>query len=470
MARKPQGGEGMAVTEEAAEPTESAIWNQMQEQGIEFVFAQFVDMYARPSAKLVPVGTREAFETLLTEGAGFAGFAAGEIGQLPSDPDIAAIPDLASYTPVPWQPNLARFACDVTVEGEKWPYDPRTILRRMLAKARTKGFEFRMGMELEYFLVQQRDDGSIEIADPKDTLEKPCYDMLGLTRRYDFLTTVSQYCNQLGWGNYANDHEDANGQFEQNFTFTDALASCDRAIFFRYMVHALAEQNGMIATFMPKPFSHLTGNGCHFHMSLWDGETNLFLDEADPRGLGLSELSYHFIGGLKKHARAYSAVTAPTVNSYKRLKLGTTTSGATWSPVWISYGYNNRTQMLRIPGPGRIEDRTIDGSCNPYLAAAAVLAAGLDGIENGLDAGEPNADNLYAITHDELRARGLETLPANLLDATEELERDEVLRDALGRGRDEDYVDYFIRVKRDEWHRYHEQVTPWEIREYLTRF
>ena len=329
-----------------------AIWKDMQSRGVEFVFAQFVDMYARPSAKLVPVGSREAFDGLLEEGAGFAGFAAGEIGQVPSDPDIAAIPDLGSYTPVPWQPNLARFACDVTVEGEGWPYCPRTILRRVLARAEEKGFEFRMGLELEYFLVRQRDDGSIEIADPYDTLEKPCYDMLGLTRRYDFLTTVSRYCNDLGWGNYANDHEDANGQFEQNFTYDDALVSCDRAIFFRYMVHTLAEQNGMIATFMPKPFTHLTGNGCHFHMSLWDGDTNLFLDESDPRGLGLSDTAYRFIGGLRTHARAYSGVTAPTVNSYKRLKMGSTASGATWSPVWISYGYNNRTQMLRIPGPG----------------------------------------------------------------------------------------------------------------------
>ena len=204
-----------------------------------------------------------------------------------------------------------------------------------------------MGLELEYFLVKQREDGSIEIADPYDTLDKPCYDMAGLTRRYDFLTTVSRYCNDLGWGNYANDHEDANGQFEQNFTYDDALVSCDRAIFFRYMVHTLAEQNGMIATFMPKPFSDLTGNGCHFHMSLWDGETNLFLDESDPRGLGLSEAGYHFIGGLRKHARAYSALTAPTVNSYKRLKVGTTQSGATWAPVWIF-------TVTRSPGKVRI--------------------------------------------------------------------------------------------------------------------
>ena len=449
-----------------ATPDLERIRAEVETRGIEFFFAQFVDMYARPSAKLVPARN---LDDLVAEGAGFAGFAAGEIGQFPSDPDIAAIPDLDSFTPVPWQPNLARFACDVTVEGQPWPYCPRTILKGVLATAQELGYDFRIGIELEYFLVEQAEDGSISIADPFDTLDKPCYDMAGLTRRYDFLTTVSKYCNELGWGNYANDHEDANGQFEQNFEFSDALTTCDRAIFFRYMVHTLAEQHGFIATFMPKPFTNLTGNGAHMHMSLWRDGENLFLDESDPRGLGLSSLAYNFIGGLKAHARASSALTAPTVNSYKRLKPGSTSSGATWSPVWISYGYNNRTQMLRI-NPGRIEDRTIDGSCNPYLAAAAVLTAGLDGIEKGLDAGEPNSENLYTKTYDELTARGLRTLPANLLEATNELEADDVLRAALGRGRDEDYVDYYVGVKRDEWFRYHEQVSAWEVREYLTRF
>jgi len=448
-------------------PSVEEIRRLSEERGVEFYFAQFVDMYARPSAKLVPA---VYLDDLVTEGAGFAGFAAGEIGQVPSDPDIAAIPDLRSYTPVPWEPSLARFACDITVEGEEWPYDPRTILRRQLEKVRAAGYEFMMGLELEYFLLRSDGNGGIKIADELDDLEKPCYDLKGLTRNYEFLRTVSNYVNGLGWGNYANDHEDANGQFEQNFTYTDALTSCDRAIFFRYMVHTLAQQQGLLATFMPKPFTDLTGNGCHFHMSLWDGETNLFLDEDDARGLGLSETAYHFIGGLKKHAKAYSAVTAPTVNSYKRLKLGSTSSGATWSPVWISYGYNNRTQMLRIPAPGRVEDRTVDGSCNPYLAAAVIVAAGIDGIQNRIDPGEPNSENLYAIPYDELRARGLETLPTNLLNATNELEGDDVIREALGKGRNEDYVDYFIRVKRDEWNRYHEQVTPWEIKEYLTRF
>jgi glutamine synthetase len=449
------------------ETTVEDIRSRSEELGVEFYFAQFVDMYGRPSAKLVPAAY---LDDLVSDGAGFAGFAAGEIGQLPSDPDIAAIPDLNSFTPVPWEPSLARFACNVTVDGEEWPYDPRTILRRQLEKARTKGYEFNMGLELEYFLLKSDGNGGIQIADALDDLEKPCYDLRGLTRNYEFLRRVSNYVNGMGWGNYANDHEDANGQFEQNFTYSDALTSCDRAIFFRYMVHTLAQQQGLLATFMPKPFTELTGNGCHFHMSLWDGDTNLFLDEDDARGLGLSETAYHFIGGLKKHAKAYSAVTAPTVNSYKRLKLGSTSSGATWSPVWISYGYNNRTQMLRIPAPGRVEDRTVDGSTNPYLAATVILAAGIDGIENKLDPGEPNSDNLYSIPHDELRARGLETLPSNLLQATMELERDDVIRKALGEARNEDYVDYFIRVKQEEWNRYHEQVTPWEIKEYLTRF
>src|SRR6476469_4733009 len=390
------------------------IRSRSEDLGVEFYFAQFVDMYGRPSAKLVPAAN---LDDLVTDGAGFAGFAAGEIGQVPSDPDIAAIPDLDSFTPVPWQQNLARFACDVTVEGEDWAYCPRTILRRQVARAKELGYDFKIGIELEYFLVNMSEDGSIEVADSQDTLDKPCYDMAGLTRRYDFLTTVSKYCNEMGWGNYANDHEDANGQFEQNFKFADALTSCDRAIFFRYMVHTLAEQHGMIATFIPKPFTSLTGNGCHFHMSLWRDGENVFLDEDDPRGLGISETAYHCVGGLKTQARAYSALTAPTVNSYKRLKQGSTTSGATWSPVWISYGYNNRTQMLRIPGPGRIEDRTIDGSANPYLAAAAILASGLDGIEKGLDAGEPNSENLYDFSYEELTGRGLTSLPANLLDA-----------------------------------------------------
>jgi glutamine synthetase len=438
----------------------------VRNNGIQFLFAQFVDMHAKPNAKLVPAAH---LDDLLTDGAGFAGFAAGEIGQQPNDPDMIAIPDVRSFTPLPWRPDVARFACDVTVEGQEWLYCPRTILRKQLDRAAALGFEFKLGAELEYFLVRKTEDGTIELADPLDTLSQPCYDMRALTRNLDFVSAVAKNVSGLGWDNYATDHEDANGQFEQNFQFSDALTTADRAIFFRYMVEAMAQERGLIATFMPKPFAHLTGNGCHFHMSLWrDGENVFDADPADdPNGMGLSETAYHFIGGLKAHAKAYIALTAPTVTSYKRLVVGAQ-SGSAWAPIYISYGYNNRTQMLRIPDAGRIEDRTVDGSCNPYLAATAVLAAGLDGIERGLDAGAPTTElNLHTLTQEDRDNLGVEALPANLLDATRALEADDVLRAALGNTGTEDYIDYYVRVKQREWSEAHEQITPWEIDRYL---
>jgi glutamine synthetase len=441
----------------------------VKDEGIEFLFAQFVDMHGKPSAKLVPA---HHIDDLLTDGAGFAGFAAGDIGQGPHDPDLIAMPDPKSLTILPWQPNVARFACDVTVEGEEWPFCPRTILRHALANAAEKGYELRVGAELEYFLVRKTATGGIEIADPLDTLDLPCYDMRALTRNLDFVSTVSHYVTALGWDNYATDHEDANGQFEQNFQFADALITCDRAVFYRYMVESLAQQRGLIATFMPKPFAHLTGNGCHFHVSLWKDDENLFdCDPSDdPRGLGLSELAYQFIAGLKANAKAYIALTAPTVNSYKRFVIGAPQSGATWAPAYISYGYNNRTQMLRVPAPGRVEDRTVDGSCNPYLGATAMLAAGLDGVERGLDPGEANSANLYTLDAAARAEAGIETLPGNLLDATRELEGNAPVRAALGKTRDGDYVDYFIKVKQEEWQRAHEQITQWELDRYLQLF
>jgi glutamine synthetase len=453
-----------------AMPTTESVKKQAEKDGIDFFFAQFVDMHAKPSAKLVPMSN---WEGLVGEGAGFAGFAAGPIGQSPASPDMMAIPDLRSYTPVPFKPGLARFACDITVEGQEWPYCPRTILRRQLARAKDMGYTFKVGMELEFFLLREKADGGIELADHLDNLDQPCYDMKGLTRQYEFLSTLSTYVNQLGWGSYANDHEDANGQFESNFEFADALETADRAIFFRYMVHAMAQERGLLATFMPKPFGHLTGNGGHFHMSLWDeaGERDLFDDDSDTSGLGLSPLGHHFIGGLKQHAKAYIAVTAPTVNSYKRLTTtaGTPTSGATWSPIFITHGRNNRTQMLRVPG-GHVEDRTVDGSCNPYLAMTAVLAAGLDGIEHQTDPGAVNEENLYTLSPDELAQRGIELLPANLLDATRHLAHSDVLRKAFGHTGSEDYTDYYVKTKQEEWAAYHEQVTPWEVTRYLTLF
>jgi glutamine synthetase len=238
------------------------------------------------------------------------------------------------------------------------------------------------------------------------------------------------------------------------------------------MVESIAQERGLLATFMPKPFAHLTGNGCHFHMSLWEGDRNVMdADPAsDPRGLGLSKQGYHFIAGLMEHAKAYIAVTAPTVNSYKRLKVGDPRSGATWAPVYVSYAYNNRTQMLRVPAPGRVEDRTVDGSCNPYLAATVLLAAGLDGMERELECPDPNPMNLYESTPAQRAELGIDTLPSNLLDATRALEADEVLRKALGATPDGDYIDYFVACKRREVQAAHEQITTWELDRYLQLF
>ena len=448
-------------------PSAGELRAELDAKGVEFLFAQFVDMHGKPNAKLVPIAHLDG---LLEDGAGFAGFAAGDIGQGPHDPDIAAMPDPRSLTHLPWKPEIARFACDITVEGEPWPYCPRTILRNQLARAAELGFEFKMGCELEYFLIRRNPDGSIELADELDTLDQPCYDMRALTRSLGFVTDVARNVNALGWDIYATDHEDANGQFEQNFQYADALTTCDRAIFFRYMVESLAQERGLMATFMPKPFAHLTGNGCHFHMSLWDGDTNVFETDDDPRGLGLGKRAYHFIAGLMEHAQAYIAVTAPTVNSYKRLKVGEPRSGATWAPVYVSYADNNRTQMLRVPAAGRVEDRTVDGSCNPYLAATVLLAAGLDGIERELECRDPNEMNLYESTPEQRAELGIDTLPENLLDATRELERDDVIRAALGTTPHGDYLDYFVACKRREVQAAHEQITQWELDRYLQLF
>jgi len=454
----------MAVTE----ITKEDLRRRAQEDGIEFFFAQFVDMHGKPSAKLVPFSN---FDAMMEEGAGFAGFAAGPMGQTPASPDVAAIPDPSSYTTVPFKPGLARVACDVTVDGAPWPYCPRTILGNAVERLAALGYRLKMGIELEFFLLKEV-DGRIVLLDDLDTLEQPCYDMKGLTRNYEFISTLSKYLNGLGWGNYANDHEDANGQFESNFAYDDAVVTADRAIFFRYLVHAMAQERGYLATFMPKPFAHLTGNGAHLHISLWDptGTTNLFEDDTDPRGLGLSALAYQFLGGIINHAEAVLAVGAPTVNSYKRIGVGAPTSGATWSPAYATYGMNNRTQAIRIPAPGRIEIRAIDGSANPYLAATALIGAGIDGIDHNTNPGEPNTENLYTLSEQQVAARGIKTLPATLLDAVRHLKHDSVLQDWFGQGVGESYIDYFCTIKTQEFNEYHAEISDWERRKYLSLY
>jgi glutamine synthetase len=434
--------------------------------GVEFLFAMFVDMDGKPCAKLVPVS---AIEGLLADGAGFAGFAAGPMGQSPSSPDLLAMPDLSSYMPAPWRPGLGIIQCDPYVLGEPWPFAPRVILRRQLERLAASGLALKVGAEAEYFLVRRSASGGIEVADPMDQAKAPCYDARALTRMYDHLTTVSRHMNALGWSNYANDHEDANGQFEQNFKYADPMTTADRVIVFRYMIHSLATEAGMLATFMPKPFSNLTGNGLHMHLSMWDeDDTELFADPSDTRGLGMSAMGYSFIAGLLEHSQALAAIACPTVNSYKRLASPAPDSGAAWSPVFSTYGGTDRTHMLRVPDPGRVENRCIDGSANPYLAISAIVAAGLDGIERELNPGDPCDLNLLELTAEEAAERGLVSMPMTLWHALEHLEANDVLREGLGKTPEGDYIDYFVATKRAEVRSSHTEVTSWELDRYLS--
>ncbi len=425
--------------------------------GVRFLLATFTTLTGKPCSKLMPV---EAADDLQENGAGFAGFAAGAMGQEPKDPDILAMPDLSSYTPLHFlRPGLALVHCDPHVEGVPHPFAPRVILKRALRTATEAGYDVMSGAEVEYFLLRRRPDGTLSTADELDDAGQPCYDSRGVTRMYDHLTAVSDAMNGLGWGPYASDHEDGNGQFEQNFTYADALTTADRVITLRYLLQMMAEQRGMIATFMPKPFTDRTGSGLHFHLSLWHDGAELFPGRAaDDRGLGLDPLAYQFIGGLLAHAPALHAVANPIVNSYKRTGATTTASGATWAPRFATYGGNDRTHLVRVPDAHRIEFRGGDGAANPYLATAGVIAAGLDGISRRLDPGQPGAG-----------AGSGTALPHTLLDAVEHFESDDCLRGVLDAVDPSAGVsDYYAALKRAEFYDWHAQVSAWEINRYLT--
>lgn len=442
----------------------------LEEDGIEFLIVQFVDIHGAAKAKMVPV---ECFDDAIDVGAGFAGGALWGVGQGPHSHDLMARIDIATCTSLPWMPNTARFAANLYVDGKPHPFCARTNLERVLRDAAGKGLLFNVGMEPEFFLVTKRADGTIEPWNPDgaDSLAKPCYDFRSMAPAIPFLQELTNGLNSLGWKVYQADHEDANGQFEVNFAYTDALTTADRVTFFKMASAQIARKHGAIATHMPKPFADRTGSGLHIHFHVADAKSgrNLFTGDADRHGLGLSEFALHFLGGVLHHARALCAVTSPTVNCYKRLQIGrgllATRSGFTWVPAFASYGDNNRTQMIRVAGPGHCEDRTVSSGCNPYLALAAYLAAGLDGVERKLDPGSPNLGNLYELPLAEIARRGIRTLPQSLTEAIAELKQDEVVRKGLGAIAEE-----FIELKSREWESYDRQVTPWEIDQYLTFF
>ncbi|WP_109211726.1 MULTISPECIES: type III glutamate--ammonia ligase [Microbacterium] len=427
---------------------------------VRFILAVFVDLNGKPCAKLVPVSAADELEA---GELGFAGFAAGLIGQRPHDADLIAVPDLDSYAPIPFvREGLAIVHCDPHVDGEPWPYAPRVILKRALARLAERGLSAKVGAEVEYFLVDRSSDGTLTAADAKDEGLRSCYDARGVTRMYDHLAAVSDAMNALGWGNYANDHEDAPGQFEQNFKYDEALVTADRVITLRYLIGMLAEQRGMTATFMPKPFSDRAGNGLHFHLSLWNEDgAPVFPDSADERGLGLSEVAYSFVAGMLDHAPGLQLFLAPSVNSYKRRGATTSASGATWSPKHATYGGNDRTHFIRVPDANRIELRAADGSANPYLALAAVVHAGLDGIERAADPGAPCGPGEFRQTS--------AVLPRTLLHAVQSLRDDAVLREALDDG-GHGVGEYFADAKEDEFLGWHNTVTEWELDRYLTAY
>lgn len=433
----------------------------LADNGVKYVLAQFVDIHGAAKAKSVPV---DHFEEILTTGAGFAGFAIWGMGIEPHGPDYMAVGDLDTLSLVPWQPGYARIVCDGHVNKKPWEIDARVVLKNQLKRLETKGLTFYTGLEPEFSLLKKTADGQVIPCDSTDTLAKPCYDYKGLSRARSFLEQLTDSMKAVGIDVYQVDHEDANGQFEINYTFADCLTSCDHFVFFKMAAAEIAHDMGLICSFMPKPFANLPGNGMHMHMSLGDGKQNLFMDASDPQGLQLSKMAYQFMAGILKHAPALAAVCAPTVNSYKRLVVGRSLTGATWAPAYISYGDNNRSSMVRIPG-GRLELRLPDGSCNPYLATAVVIAAGLDGIENGLDPGKPHNINLYELMPQELQEAGIEILPQSLHAALCALEKDTVLRGALGPVADE-----FLKLKHMEWVEYMRHVSDWELKSYLEFF
>lgn len=419
-----------------------------KENKVKFFLFNFTDLFGTQRAKLVPA---EAVGRMQKAGAGFAGFATW-LDMTPAHPDILVMPDASSVIQLPWRPEVAWVAGDPWMEGKPVAQAPRLVLKAMNEKAAKLGYKLMAGIEPEFHLINA--DGSA-ISDERDTQDKPCYDQSAIMRRFDVIAEICTTMTQLGWGPYQNDHEDANGQFEINWNFNDCLTTADQGNFFKFMVKSIAEKHGLRATFMPKPFINLTGNGCHVHLSVWDmaRKTNLFHDGKGE--LGLSKLAYNFLGGLMTHADSLVAISNPTVNSYKRINAPRTTSGATWSPNTITFGGNNRTHMVRVPDEGRVEFRLPDNAANSYLLMAGILAAGLDGVERNLDPGKRLDIDMYAEGH---KVKGARRLPLNLLDAIRNFEKNKYLQDQLGA----EFSSAYIKLKTNEWNAYCRHLTQWE--------
>ena len=419
-----------------------------KEKGVKYFMVSYTDLFGAQRAKLVPA---QAIADMQEDGAGFAGFASW-LDMTPAHADMLAVPDPSSVIQLPWKPEVAWVASNLVMEDELVDQGPRNVLNRLIGEAEAQGMHVKTGVEAEFFLLTPE---GTEISDPYDTAEKPCYDQQAVMRRYDVIAEICDYMLELGWGPYQNDHEDANGQFEMNWEFDDALRTADKHSFFKFMVKSVAEKHGYRATFMPKPIAGLTGNGCHVHISVWDkdGKTNVFADK--DMELGLSARGRTFLGGIMKHASALAAITNPTVNSYKRINAPRTMSGATWAPNTVTWTGNNRTHMVRVPGPGRFELRLPDGAANPYLLQSIIIAAGLSGVKTQTDPGKRHDIDMYAEGHTVTDAP---RLPLNLLDALRQYEADPELMSAMGDG----FSKAYLKLKHQEWNAFASHFSEWE--------
>ena len=428
-----------------------------KENGIKYFMISFTDLFGGQRAKLVPA---QAIADMQEDGAGFAGFATW-LDLTPAHPDMLAVPDPSSVIQLPWQRDVAWVAGNCVMEDQPVAQAPRNVLQKLIDEAAAEGMHIKTGVEAEFFLLTPEGD---ELSDPFDTAEKPCYDQQAVMRRYDVVREICDYMLELGWGPYQNDHEDANGQFEMNWEFDDAMATADKHSFFKFMTKSVAEKHGYRATFMPKPIEGLTGNGCHAHISVWDAKgrdakVNVFAappSDADQASeLGLSTSGRHFLGGIMKHASALAAITNPTVNSYKRINAPRTISGASWAPNTVTWTGNNRTHMVRVPGPGRFELRLPDGAVNPYLLQAVIIAAGLDGIRSQAEPGKRHDIDMYAEGY---KIKGAPKLPLNLLDALREFDKDKSLKEAMGT----EFSSAYLKMKNQEWQSYVSHFSKWE--------
>lgn len=436
------------------------------EAGVRYCAASYVDMNGISKSKVVPI----AHHAQMLRGSElFTGAALEGVPQSVHDEEVAAMPDPTSCTIMPWKSEIAWFASDLYCKGEPFDACSRNILKRQLARVTGLGMRFNLGIEAEFFVMRSLEQGGFEPLSARQNLAKPCYDLSRLLENFAWADELVSAMNALGWDVYSFDHEDSIGQFEIDFMYSDALTMADRFTFFRMMANEIARKHGAFASFMPKVLANRAGSGAHLNMSLADLETgaNVFADKEDRRGCNLGSMGYKFIAGVLKHLPAICAVVAPTVNSYKRLVKQGSASGFTWAPVLCSYGNNNRTNALRIPlGGGRVELRAADAACNPYLAAAMVLAAGLEGIENDMDPGPPNVENMYQKSSADLNALGLKTLPGSLGEALYEFEKDPLSEAVFGKAMHSAWLAY----KRDEWASYNYHVSDWEYERYLRFF